>query len=169
MTTMTIEDLTGLLRANAKGSHPSVAAVELLIRSDVWLHRQGFRAACVKTDGPSTDYPYRPPSAYLDWNAVGAALTAYDAGEGPEWLGVCSSGERVLIQIAHDIAVGPMSNVGSLDRGNVALVLAAVSHAAGSHENEHADHVYVPNADGVVQRVPATQENSGPLFPWPPT
>ena len=165
MDTLTIEDLAVLLRAHAKGDYPTEAAVELLIRSDVWLRRQGFRVACVQTWGPTTDHPHHQVGACIKWTTVGEALTAYAAGQGPEWLGVCSGGERRLIQIAHDLAAGPMAEVGSLDRGNVALVLGAVSHAAGVHE--HADTVFVVDADGVPHRVAATPENSGPLFPWP--
>ena len=166
MDTMTIEDLSTRLRANAKGSHPAEAAIELLIRSDVWLRRSGFRAACVKTRGPTEEYPHHEVGAYLDWDAVGNALTASTDGQPvPEWLGVCSGGERRLIRIAHDIADGPMSDVGALDRGNVALVVAAVSHASGAHE--HGNTVLTLDADGVLRRSPATPENSGPLFPWP--
>lgn len=110
MDTLTIEDLATRLRAHAKGLYPPEAATELLIRSDVWLRRPGFRDACVETWGPTTDHPHHVPDASIKWDAVGEALTSYAAREpAPEWLNVCSGGERRLIQIAHDVAVGSMS------------------------------------------------------------
>ena len=117
--------------------------------------------------GPTEEYPNHEVGACINWDVVGEALAASaDDQPVPEWLGVCSGGERRLIRVAHDIAVGPMSDIGYLDRANVALVLAAVSHAAGTHE--HGDHVYTVDAEsGEMRREAATPENSGPLFPWP--
>lgn len=166
MDTLTIEDLAALLRANAKGLYPVEAATELLIRSGVWLRRAGFRVACVEVWGPTEEHPHHEVGAHINWEIVGEAMAAYAAGQPvPEWIGVCSGGERHLIQIAHDIAAGPMSDVSGLDRSAAALVLAAVSHAAGAHA--HKDFVLTVDADGVPRRAAATPENSGPLFPWP--
>jgi len=169
MDTMTVEDLSELLRTSALGGRARVAAMELLIRSNVWLHRDSFRDVCVVVEGPTARWPGQAHVAYINWEAVGEALTAYDAGEGGGWVEGCSDGERRLIQIAYDIAAGPMSEVSMLARGDVALVLAVISHASGTHERAGgSDHVYETDPEtGGVLRIPATPENSGPLFPWP--
>ena len=56
--------------------------------------------------------------------------------------------------------------ISGLDRGNAALVLAAISHAAGTHEHRE----YVPTVlDDGTRLVDLTSPRLGlgPLYPWP--
>lgn len=160
-TTITAEDLHAQLRANAKGMYPLEAATEFLIRSDVWLRRGDFLQACVQAWGPTEAEPHLKSGACILWGVVGEALVAMETVDEdcPAWLGVCSGGERRLILIAHDIAVGPMSEVAGLDRRLQELVLAAVAHAGGSHEHHPPFKVGEQAAD--------RREYLGSLYPWP--
>jgi hypothetical protein len=65
--------------------------------------------------------------AAIDWDA---AITALHAGELP-----CSGGERRILQLSASLAAGTpvdlQDAVTGLDDHNVALLLAAIRHAAG--------------------------------------
>lgn len=167
VTTSSFEDLYAQLRANAKGMYPLEAATELLIRSDTWLRRGGFLQACVQTWGPTEAEPHLRAGACVMWDVVGEALAAMESVDEdcPEWLGASSGGQRRLILIAHDIAVGPMSDVCGLDRSLQELVLAAVAHAGGSHEHHPAPLTHHP--DGTVTMAANRREYLGSLYPWP--
>jgi hypothetical protein len=107
------------LRAWAKGNYGLQAATELLIR--------GF-------DGRFAD-PGRPwihPTASGHW---------IDFESIPELSGALSGGEQRFLQIAaalddSDVTVNLGRALAGLDRRHVHLVLAAVVHAAGTHEHQ---------------------------------
>ena len=131
------------LRAWAAGAYATEAAVELLIRADLasggspWV-----RDASI--EGPE------PPSLYIDH----VRLVAESAS--------LAGGPRAVARIAASMLGGDSVDLSvvlpDLDRDRVMLVLAAVAHAAGSHEDSAPSY-----ADGrVVGRLAL-----GPAFAWP--
>ena len=125
------------LREWARGMYPMEAAVELLIRA--W----GGRFA-------------RPGQPWITYDINGRAVVdteklAYESG-------AFSGGERRLIGIVlslldNEDRVALGEAVSGLDRDTMALVLAALAHANGSHEHS----VII---DNFMQR-------PGSLYPWP--
>lgn len=137
------------LRAWARGLYPLEAATELLIRGcggrfaetgQAWVH--------VEDHG----------RAWIDFDELAEQLAA-----GGPW----SGGERRILSLAASLgADGGLlnENLPGLDRDNLALVLAAVSHAGGSHE-----HVPTPiliDDAGNAYRNP-DRERPAPLYLWP--
>lgn len=117
------DELAAALRLWARGYYAIEAAVELLVRHGVWLHRKDFRDAAVN----GLDDTYGPPLAYADWAAATAAL---DAGRLP-----CTGSEagmlRIMCSLAERIPVHLGDALTGLDDRNRALVSAAVQHAGG--------------------------------------
>jgi hypothetical protein len=99
------------------------AAAELLFATS-WLHRDDFtsRFAAVHPSIGSGQ-----PATVIDWPAAIAALGSSLA---------CSGGEqrmlKVTASIAHGIPVDLQDTLTGLDQRNLALVVTAVRHAAGS-------------------------------------
>lgn len=144
------------LRDWARGVYPQEAAVELLIRSG-WTARPAFVDHAI-VDGEPGGYPS------LDWETLGHAL---DGGRGNEVLAACG-GELRVLRLAHSLAAGELgAAVCGLDRDTLALVLAALSHANGSHEHAAVTpHLGRATTDpDPVRRVVFTRP--GPLHPWP--
>lgn len=107
------------LRNWAKGDYAQEAGVELLARA---FGGQFAQAGC-----PWMKHCHRPGLYWLD------VTTLLD------YSGVCSGGERrVLTVVAALVDRRPVDDLGDilagLDRRTLALVLAALAHAAGSHE-----------------------------------
>lgn len=136
------------LRAWAKGSHALVAATELLLSA--------FMGKFAKVGNPwvhgSTVVDRVVEHAWIDFERI------------PDVLGTKSRGERALLILAASLAdVGVEVSLGdvlsSLDRRNLDLVLAAVAHAAGSHE--HSD--LILNSAGEA----AGFQKLASLHPWP--
>ncbi|SEO75523.1 hypothetical protein [Trujillonella endophytica] len=139
-----------LLRA-ALGDYSDEAAVLLLITSGHWLPQ-------LQSSGLIT----------LDGNVDGEGLWAHIAWpelDGAMRIGTITgtSSQRWVLRAAASIADGHPVDLGDLvtglDRHALTLVLAAMAHAAGSHEQHHTSR----DADGVPQpghRLP-------PLVPWP--
>lgn len=137
------------LRAWARGLYPLEAATELLIRGcggrftetgQAWIH--------VEDRG----------RAWIDFEELTEQLAA-----GGPW----SGGERRLLVLAASLgADGGLlnDNLAGLDRDNLTLVLAAVSHAGGSHE--HTPTPFLFDDAGNAYRNP-DRERLGPLYPWP--
>lgn len=130
------------LRAWARGGYAAEAAVELLIR--------GLDGRLVSRDRP---WVRSNPEARWYWLDPGAI--ASEAGG-------LSGGERRLLAVAGALLDGlPLPDLGAtlaaLDRDNLALVLAAMAHAGGSHE--HVERRLT--AEGPVY------ERLGPLVDWP--
>jgi len=114
-----VQDHHARLRAWARGIHGLEAATEMLIR--------GF-------DGRFADpgCPWMHPTAsgyWIDFESI------------PSLTGALSGGEQRFLQIAAALDDGDTTvNLGrclaGLDRQHVHLVLAAVAHAAGTHQHE---------------------------------
>lgn len=141
--TTTHEQIEQGLRAWAKGCYPTEAAVELLIR-----HGHAV-------------YPGAP---WLRELVVNPPMVSIDADTLLAESGPWSSGERRIVRIAAslldaDCPVELVDAVSGLDRRNVALVLAAIAHAAGSHE-----HSEVTRDDAGR---PTGFQNMPSLYPWP--
>lgn len=133
------------LRAWAMGMHTLAAAAELLIRSGPPL-----------LTGPWVEHD---PDAGRYWFNVEAVA---------EHGGYLSGGERRMLDLAaalaaaeHPVALGDA--VSGLDREHLALVLAAIAHAAGSHE--HSRPISEPGEDGTLRIVGF--DRPGSLYPWP--
>lgn len=135
---MTAEDL----RAWAEGDYPSEAAVELLIRALHGRFAQPGNPWIITDDG----------RCWVDWDAINDDTTAG-----------LSSGEKSLLRIAASIGGGrPVDlndTIPGLDRKLLALVLGALAHAAGSHQ----DSGVVRDTDGT----PTHFEDLDSLYPWP--
>lgn len=133
-------DVVAGLRAWARGWYATEAAVELLVRAF------GGRFATVGQPWVRR----RPSGFWLDCDALG------------EHTGCLSSGEQRVLSVVRTLASGePLAEVASVlagvDRDNLALILAAFSHASGSHE--HTD--VRRNGDQVEDYRP------GPMVAWP--
>ena len=141
---------TALLRA-ALGDYSDEAAILLLITSGHWLP-QLQSAGLITVDG---DVNGAGLWAHINWPDLDGALH----------LGTITgnTSQRWVLRAAASIADGHPVDLGDLaaglDRHALTLVLAAIAHAAGSHEHHHTpcgpDGVPHPGA-----RVP-------PLVPWP--
>lgn len=133
------------LRSWAEGMYTLTAAAELLIRCGNPL-----------LSGPWVEYD-------PDWDRYW-----FNTKTAAEESGYLSGGERRVLDIAAALAgdgqpVALGEAVSGLDRKHLELVLAAIAHAAGSHE--HSEAVTTENADGVRQLV--RTERLGSLYPWP--
>jgi hypothetical protein len=139
------------LREWARGSYPLEAATELLICTQ--------RGRFVETGTPWVHVEDNG-RAWIDFDELAGALD-----EGGPW----SGGERRLLILAVSLGADAGllgSNVPGLDRDTLALVVAAVSHAGGSHE--HTPPPILWDEDGQPYRNPHTAR-PGPLCPWPDT
>ena len=125
--THTAADLAAMLRAHAGGSYTAAAAAELLIRHDVWLHRDDFVHEHVHA-GPAPSMAGDETWARVDWED---AVTALDAGVLP-----CSGSEGRILRIAASIGADVLIDLGdcltSLDEVNLRRVVHAVQHANGN-------------------------------------
>jgi hypothetical protein len=136
---------TDELRAWAKGVYHCEAATELLIR--------GFGGRFAR---PGQPWIMRDPDFgryWIDFTAI------------PDNAGALSGGERrfldVVASIGEAVPVVLSDVLSGLDRGNVMLVLAAVSHASGSHE-----HSGMRVSEDGLSLVPDPRL-TGALYPWP--
>lgn len=133
------------LRAWAKGLYPLEAAVELLV---------GFAGGRFATPGHPWIQPSDQPGRWwLDPSRISN-----------DTIGALSGGEQRVLRIVSSLAGGEpvdlSENLSGLDRPTTGLVLAAVAHAAGSHEQ--AD-IRIDRERGVSVlhgRLPS-------LHPWP--
>lgn len=140
----TRDQIAAGLRRWAKGIYPSEAAAELLIRFN---HGRLLTTPCVEQIGDDHGDEY-------------AAIYP----EGIEEAGYLSGGEYRVLLIAVSLVSPtyrvPLTDVlPGLDRDALALVLATVAHASGSHEHSRMTF----DADGIYagsERLPA-------LYAWP--
>lgn len=142
-------DTENALRAWAKGIYPLEAGVELLLRS-------GFA-------GPSRPWvqPGETPGRY--WIDVDQIT--------PDTIGVYSGGEQRILRIVAALMNGePVSlyeALPGLDRDNLALVLAAIAHAGGSHEHVSLRPEPAPEDPFPTSGVRSSYRHLGSLYPWP--
>lgn len=142
----TTTDSAAGLRVWAKGMYPTEAAVELLIRSGM---NRG---------------PWIKP-------ADNSELFWFDTSE-VDNVGYLSGSEYRLLSIAASLAdsratVALTDVLSGLGRENLTLVLAAVAHAAGSHEHSGP---LVPMENGRWRAADGTSmglERLDSLYPWP--
>lgn len=136
---MSPTETAAALRAWAAGSYTSEAAVELVIRA---------------FGGQLLDGPWIAPAS--------GARAWFDAAAVAE-AGYLSGGQRRVLQIAASVAepghsIDLADVLPGLDRDAAALVLAAIAHAAGTHEH------------GDIEIRNGAMTNHGPLpslYPWP--
>lgn len=138
------------LRGWAKGVYPLEAATELLIRS-------GFA-------DPSLPWVFRCDT---DSDPERAHWHGIDFERIPELLGGMSGGERRFLLIAASIGSGSVEvnlheSFSGLDRDRVDLILAALAHAAGTHEGR----LVVVDGDAGTLSFGEAYES---LHPWPGT
>ena len=144
------------LRAWAKGDYTYEAAVELLIRTG-WTDWGAFRDDFVG----EREWDGLP---WIDFEALGDVLR----GEKESAVMAASGGELRVLRIAYSLAGNGLSNtIPGLDRDRMALVLAGLAHANGSHE--HSDLVEDPNGRMVSERTGTRMsfKKLGTLYPWP--
>lgn len=133
------------LRAWAQGMYPLEAAVELLV---------GFAGGRFATPGHPWIQPCDQPGMWwLDPSRIS-----------DDTIGALSGGEQRVLRIVASLAGGEPVDLSEalpgLDRPTIGLVLAAVAHAAGTHE--HAE-IRIDRERGVSVlhgRLPS-------LHPWP--
>ncbi|WP_336031974.1 hypothetical protein [Geodermatophilus sp. FMUSA9-8] len=141
-----------LLRA-ALGDYSDEAAILLLLTSGHWLP-QLQRAGLITLDG---NVDGAGLWAHINWPDLDGALR----------IGTItgSTSQRQVLRAAASIADGHPVDLGDLaaglDRHALTLVLAAIAHAAGSHEPRS----ITPASDGV----PHPGERLPPVISWPQT
>lgn len=137
-------DRNDQLRAWAKGTYPQEAATELLIRAF------GGRFASPGQPWMGVRDHGEP---WIDFEAI------------PSYVGALSGGEQRFLLLVASLAGDGLVVLGDvltgLDRDLMRLVLAAVAHAAGTHEG--AEIIHTPDGSTDLRRV------SGSLYPWPET
>lgn len=142
---MDSDDRTDSLREWACGTYPLEAAAELVIRA---AGGRLLRGPWVLWDDERARY----------W---------FDAETAAENGGYLSGGERRLLDIAvslvdreHPVDLGDA--VSGLDRESLALVLASIAHAGGSHE-----HCRMVWEEGEGRPNYVGSERLDSLYPWP--
>jgi hypothetical protein len=143
-----IRSLPRGLRSWAKGSRTTEAATELLLRA--FVGRLGtIGHAWVESDDAI--------SRWIDWKDI------------PDNVASLSGGERRLLMLAASIGGGTPVSLGDLitrlDRSTVALVLAALSHAARI-QTQHDLRIHLQPGDPEPTHV----DDLGlvrPLYSWP--
>lgn len=127
------------VRAWAKGMYPLEAGVELLIRQGRGIY------------------------AGAPWLYDYGERVVVDVDELLDGIGAWSGGEQRVARIAASLLGGDRvdlnEDVPGLDRGHLSLVLAAIAHANGSHE----DSVTRYGSDGTPQGF----DRVSTLYPWP--
>lgn len=160
------DELEDALWRSARGLYPAEAAVLLLARAldGTWLRRLDG-AGLIEWDEPDQDDPRGPRYARIRW------------GEAADHPFGASGGETRVLRLACSLAgAAPISlgdAVTGLDRTNLALVLAAIAHANGSHE--HKDTSWLTGAlTAAAPGAPVAVTPPGldapylpPVFPWP--
>ena len=137
-------DLESALLRAAVGDYALEAAVLLLANSAHWLPQlQAAGLVAIALDGDAAD---DGPWAAVQWGDLERALRSGTISG--------SSGQRRLLRAAAGLADGQPVDLADLtagvDRAELGLLLAAVAHAAGSHEHRGPD-------GGLL----------GPVVPWP--
>lgn len=149
-------DLESALLRGAVGEFGAEAAVLLLANSGHWLPALAAADLVhVETDDDDTAPPTgQVPGiawAAITWTDLEPAVAAGRIAG--------SSGQLRILRAAASLADGRLVDLGDtasgLDRRHLQLLLAAVSHAGGSHEHRNID------ADGLAG------DPLPPLVPWP--
>jgi hypothetical protein len=148
-----LDDLESALLRAAVGDYAAEAAVLMLANSGYWLPRlQAAGLITIALDGDAVD---GGPWAAVQWADLDGALRRG---------GISGSGGQLrLLRAAASLAEGQPIDLADLtaglDRPELALLLAALAHAAGSHEHREV----LRDDDGV----PHAGAPLGPVVPWP--
>ena len=143
------EAVISRLRAWAKGMYTVEAGVELLLRA--------FDGRFARLGNPWIEGD--PTDCWVNFPAI------------PDHIGALSGGEQRLLMIAASLGsdnepVDLSHSVSGLDRGLTALVLAAISHASGSHS--HTEFLPTKLENGTLAiNLESPRIELGALFPWP--
>jgi hypothetical protein len=148
-----LDDLESALLRAAVGDYAAEAAILLLANSGHWLPRlQSAGLLTIALDGDAAD---GGPWAAVQWTDLDGALRRGSIGG--------SGGQLRLLRAAASLADGQPIDLADLtaglDRRELALLLAALAHAAGSHEHREV----LRDEDGV----PHAGAPLGPVVPWP--
>lgn len=139
-----MSEIEDAVRVWAKGIYPTEAGAELLIRQGRVYERAPWIA---EPDRPED----RPRVAGVDVDQL--------LNESGAW----SGGEQRMVRIAASLLGGPpvalADEVTGVGQENLALVLAAIAHANGSHEASSVEFDDEGRPARFVQR--------GSLYPWP--
>lgn len=136
-------DIASSLRAWARGMYHTEAATELLLRA------HGGRFACGR------GWP---------WIAAAEGQVWVDADRiNEDTIGVLSSGEKRLLRMVSALLEARTIDLGDIaagiDRRTLALVLAAIAHAGGSHQHSELEVAEDGRPIGFLK--------VGSLYPWP--
>ncbi|GEM_PF-2809400 len=163
--TLPVPALLAGLRAGAVGSYLTEAAVELLIRHLTWLTRPGFVRACICALEDDREV------LAVDWIVAQRHLATAYAKPAERAVGLIA----VQLGTCQDPAEAPIDAqrmpplallLPNLSRADADLVLAAVSHAAGTHD--HVDHVGDLKTTGEWWPTATSQRlRLGPAHAWP--
>ena len=144
-------DLESALLRAAVGDYAAEAAVLLLANFGHWLPQLQAAGLITLVGDVDGDGPW----AQITWPELDAALSAGHI--------IGSGGQLRVLAVAASIADGQPVDLGDiaagLDRRALGLVLAAIAHAAGSHEHR----AITPDADGI----PHLGGLLPPLVAWP--
>jgi hypothetical protein len=117
-------DLVAALHRHAAGLFADTAAIDLIARHGVWLHRTQFQPYLHLGHASATTADV----GYVRWRA---ALTALNQGHLP-----CATSEAAILRIAAGLGANiPLRLrhvLGGLDHRNVALVTDAIALANGT-------------------------------------
>lgn len=137
---MTAGEAVSGLRTWGRGMYATEAAVELLVRS--------FGGRFAEAGQPWIRY--RPGGYWLDTDALAELSGGLSGGQ---WRVLA-----VVQALASDRPLADLPGVlAGVDRENLILILAAFSHAAGSHQHS------LVRRDGLT----ASYYRPGPIVPWP--
>lgn len=157
-------DLATGLRAASAGTYAAEAAVELLIRHEVWLAEPAFVDECLEPDDAGEFIG-------ISWARVAQHVNRVDAQPSDRAIALIAAqlgGYPDPGELPVDVAAMPPLAwlLASLERKDVDLVLASISHAAGTHD--HVEHVMEPGESGEWRVTPTSPRlRPGPLYPWP--
>lgn len=100
-----------------------------------------------------------PGGVSIDWDAIEPNI------------GALSGGEQRMLRLAAAIAgqarIDLSDALTNLDRRNLTLVLAAIAHAGGSHEQSEYLTEFVDGGGGRVIDPDSPRLDHGPLVAWP--
>lgn len=143
--TLTVTELTTGMRRAGRGDLRREAAAELLIRHWKWLTRPHLLATWMHLSGPDSDL------VDVNWALVATCADLSDAPPAQRAVATIAA-QRAGHPAPGDLPAGAGKTpalgwlLANLDRADVALVLAGISHAAGTHLR--VEHVGEPTPDG---------------------
>lgn len=141
----------------AKGLYAQEAAVMLLNEHGTWLRRNDFADRCM---GWASVFEDAQGNIWIDWDKVEPNDFGGSGSEVRVLRIACSLGGGRPIDLAEAVS--------SLDRTNLAIVLAAIAHANGSHQQKDNSWFTDAIANGeTAVRPPADEPYLPSVFAWP--